>query len=104
MWLARGGAGYGSKSFLDTTRLVFLDETETSINMVRLPGRCPRGVRLISHVPQGPQKTMTFVAALRHNKMVAPMVVDGPMNGVFLAYVEAMSGCDAQAQRHRRDG
>jgi hypothetical protein len=57
--------------------------------MVRLRGRCPRGVRLISHVPQGQWKTMTFVAALRHNKMVAPMVVDGPMNGeIFLAYVE----------------
>jgi transposase len=57
--------------------------------MVHLRGRCPRGARLISHVPQGQWKTMTFVAALRHNKMVAPMVVDGPMNGeIFLAYVE----------------
>jgi hypothetical protein len=77
------------QAFLDTTRLVFLDKTATTTNMVRLRGPCPRGVRLISHVPQGPWKTMTFVAALRHNKMVAPMVVDGPMNGeIFLAYVE----------------
>jgi transposase len=57
--------------------------------MVRLRGRCLRGERLISHVPQGHWKTITFVAALRHNKMVAPMVIDGPVNGVaFLAYVE----------------
>jgi transposase len=57
--------------------------------MVRLRGRAPRGVRLIGHVPLGTWKTITFVAALRHNKMIAPMVVEGAMNGeMFLAYVE----------------
>jgi transposase len=77
------------QGFLDTTRLVFIDETATSINMVRLRGRCPRGERLISHIPQGAWKTITFVAALRHNKMVAPMVIDGPIDGpAFVAYVE----------------
>jgi transposase len=77
------------QGFLDTTRLVFIDETATSTNMVRLWGRCLRGERLISHVPHGHWKTVTFVAALRHNKMVAPMVIDGPINGAaFLAYVE----------------
>src|SRR5262249_29710378 len=81
-WLRQQG-------FLDTTRLVFIDETATSINMVRLRGRCPRGERLISHIPQGAWKTITFVAALRHNKMVAPMVIDGPIDGpAFVAYVE----------------
>src|SRR5437867_8633337 len=69
------------QGYLDTTRLVFIDETSTSTNMVRLRGRCPRGERLISHVPQGQWKTITFVAALRHTKMVAPMVIAGPMNG-----------------------
>ncbi len=76
------------QGYLDTTRLVFIDETSTSTNMVRLRGRCPRGERLISHVPQGQWKTITFVAALRHTKMVAPMVIAGPMNGaIFLAYI-----------------
>jgi transposase len=74
---------------LDPTRLVFIDETAVSTNMARLRGRAPRGVRLIGHVPLGEWKTITFVAALRHNKMTAPMVVDGPMTGeMFLAYVE----------------
>jgi transposase len=74
---------------LDPARLVFIDETAVSTNMVRLRGRAPRGVRLIGHVPLGEWKTITFVAALRHNKMTAPMVVDGPMTGeMFLAYVE----------------
>src|SRR5262245_40559229 len=77
------------QGYLDTTRLVFIDETATSTNMVRLGGRCLRGERLISHVPQGHWKTITLVAALRHNRMVAPMVIDGPINGTtFLAYVE----------------
>ncbi len=77
------------QGYLDTTRLVFIDETATSTNMVRLRGRRARGERLVSHVPHGHWKTITLVAALRHNKMVAPMVIDGAMNGeIFLAYVE----------------
>ena len=73
----------------DPARLVFIDETAVSTNMVRLRGRAPRGVRLIGHVPLGKWKTITFVAALRHDKMTAPMVVEGPMTGeMFLAYIE----------------
>lgn len=81
-WIRRQG-------FLDSTALVFLDETATSTNMVRLRGRCPRGERLIGRVPHGHWKTITLVAGLRHDGMVAPLVVDGPMDGAtFLAYVE----------------
>lgn len=70
-------------------QLVFIDETATSTNMIRLRGRCPRGVRLIDRVPHGHRKTITFVAALRHDRMTAPLVVDGAMNGeTFLAYVQ----------------
>jgi transposase len=71
------------------TRLVFIDETAASTNMVRLRGRGLRGERLVSYVAHGHWKTVTFVAALRHDKMVAPMVIDGPLNGeAFLAYLE----------------
>jgi hypothetical protein len=74
---------------LDPARLVFIDETAVSTNMVRLRGRAPRGVRVIGAVPLGAWQTITFVAALRHNKMTAPMVIEGAMNGeMFLAYVE----------------
>jgi transposase len=73
----------------DPARLVFLDETAVSTNLVRLRGRAPRGVRLIGRVPLGEWKTITFVSALRHNKMTAPMVIEGAMTGeMFLAYVE----------------
>jgi hypothetical protein len=51
-------------------------------------GRC-RGERLRSPIPHGHWKTSTFVAALRNSGMVAPMVLDGPINGIaFQAYVD----------------
>jgi transposase len=77
------------QGMLDPARLVFIDETAVTTKMVRLNGRSRRGVELIGRAPCGDWQTITFVAALRHNKMVAPMVVDGAMNTeMFLAYVE----------------
>jgi transposase len=77
------------QGLLDPARLVFVDETGVNTHMVRLYGHASRGERLVDHVPFGNWETITFVAALRHDKMVAPMVVDGPMNGeLFLAYVK----------------
>ena len=74
------------QGMLDPARLVFIDETATSTNMVRLRGRCSRGERLVGSVPPGHWKTITLVAGLRHDGMVALFVIDGPMNGVtFLA-------------------
>lgn len=77
------------QGLLDPARLVFIDETAANTKMVRLSGRCPRGERLIGHVPQGHWKTITFVAALRRKGLTAPLVVDGAMKGkTFLTYVE----------------
>lgn len=77
------------QGMLDPARLVFIDETAVSTNMVRLRGWAPRGVRLIGRVPLGNWETITFVAALRHNKLTAPMVLEGAMTGeMFRAYVE----------------
>jgi transposase len=74
---------------LDPARLVFIDETAASTKMVRLSGRCPRGARLVGHAPHGHWKTITFVAGLRNDGMVAPFVIDGPMNGLtFVSYIE----------------
>ena len=77
------------QGMLDPARLVFIDETAVSTNLVRLNGRAPRGERVIGSVPLGTWQTITFVAALRHDQMTAPMVVEGAMTGeMFLAYVE----------------
>ena len=57
--------------------------------MTRQRGRCRRGKRLVAKVPQGRWRTLTFLAALRYNRIDAPCVIDGPINGLsFLAYVE----------------
>lgn len=56
--------------------------------MTRLYGRSPKGQRCIDSAPLGHWETTTFVAALRHDGLTAPMLTDGPMDGdVFLAYV-----------------
>ena len=73
---------------LDPKRLVFIDETWAKTNMTRLHGRAPRGQRLRARVPYGHWKTMTFLAALRSDRIDAPCVFDGPINAEsFLAYV-----------------
>ena len=65
------------QGLLDPARPLFVDETVTSTNMARLRGRRARGQRLIDHVPQSHWQTVTFVAGLRHDRMVAPFVIDG---------------------------
>jgi transposase len=74
---------------IDPNRLVFLDETWVKTNMAPLRGWGPRDKRLVAHVPHGHWKTMTFLAALRIDRIDAPWVIDGPINGdAFRTYVE----------------
>ena len=74
---------------LDVTKLIFLDETWAKTNMTRLYGRSLRGQRLIGAAPYGHWKTTTFLAGLRHDGIIAPLVLSGPINGpAFLAWVE----------------
>ena len=74
---------------LDLKRLVFIDETGATTKMTRLYGRAPRGQRLVDKVPHGHWKTTTFICGLRYNRVTAPFVLDGPMDGPhFLAYVQ----------------
>lgn len=57
--------------------------------MAPLRGWATRGQRLRDHVPHGRWKTLTFIAALRHDRLTAPCLFDGPINGEsFCAYVE----------------
>ncbi len=74
---------------VDPKRLVFIDETWAKTNMSPLRGWCARGKRLGAMAPYGHWKTMTFLAALRHDRIDAPFVIDGPVNGeLFQLYVE----------------
>lgn len=57
--------------------------------MARSHGRCAKGQRLVAKVPHGHWRTLTFLAALRIDRIDAPCVIDGPINGLsFKAYVE----------------
>lgn len=87
--MKRREAWFESQLDLDPEKLVFIDETWTTTNMARKCGRAPKGERLRAGIPHGHWKTTTFVAGLRLTGIVAPMVLDGPINGAwFQAYVE----------------
>jgi hypothetical protein len=66
---------------VDPTRLVFIDETWTKTKHGALEGMGPRGSRLVARVPRGRWKTMTLLAALRHDRIYAPWFIEGPSMG-----------------------
>ncbi len=71
---------------VDARRIIFIDETWAKTNMTRLHGRCAVGQRLLAKVPHGHWKTLTFVAGLRCDGIVAPCVFNRPINASsFLA-------------------
>lgn len=70
-------------------RLVFLDETGTTTKMRRLRGRLSHCTRLKPGAPLGHGATQTFIAGLRSDGLVAPWVIDQPMNRqIFNTFVE----------------
>jgi transposase len=87
--LKRRRAWFDGQTDLDPEQLVFIDETWASTNMARTHGRAPRGERLRMAVPHGHWKTTTLVAGLGVGGVVAPWVLDGPINGnAFETYVD----------------
>src|SRR5215475_15189034 len=73
---------------IEPERLVFIDETWTKTNMAPLRGWATRGKRLPGKAPQRRWKTMTFIAALRLDRIAAPWLLDGPIDGeTFRTYV-----------------
>jgi transposase len=69
--------------------LVFIDETGLNTKMARLYGRSLIGQRCSSALPHGHWQTSTFLAALRHESIEAPFLVEGPVDAdVFTAYLE----------------
>ena len=74
---------------LDVGRVVVIDETWAKTNMARTHGYAPRGDRLAGAAPHGHWHTTTFIGALRADGFIAPLVVEGAVNGdIFRAYVE----------------
>ncbi len=70
-------------------RIGFVDETSLKTNMAKTTGWSVKGARLIDHAPFGHWNTQTFIAALRHDRLDAPWVIEGAMNrDLFELYVE----------------
>ena len=73
----------------EVDRLIFLDETGTTTKMTRLRGRARRGARLKAQAPFGHWATQTFIAGLRCDGLIAPWVIDQPMDReIFDTYIE----------------
>jgi transposase len=82
---AAGGRGRRPRSATP----VFIDETWIKTSMTPLRGWGPKGERVRGFAPQGRWRTLTFLGALRCDRLAAPCVFDGPINGeCFRAYVE----------------
>lgn len=77
--------------------MVFLDETGLNTKMARHYGRSVRGQRCLDSVPHGHWQTATLIAALRHDGLGAPWLLDGPMTGeAFRTYIEHVLGPQLQ--------
>jgi transposase len=74
---------------LDLDKLVFFDEIGVNTKMVRLHGRCHRSQRLVDFAPAGHYSNSTLLSGMRLNGIVAPMLIDGPVNTeTFAGYIE----------------
>jgi transposase len=74
---------------LNLDKLVFFDEIGVNTKMVRLHGRCPANQRLVDFAPAGHYSSSTLMSAMRLDGVVAPLLIDGPVNGeIFAGYVE----------------
>src|SRR3974377_221969 len=77
------------RTSLDPRKLVFIDETWIKTNIAPLRGGGRKGKRLRAYAPHVHWQTLTFIGALRLDRLTAPCVFDGPINGeCFLAYAE----------------
>jgi transposase len=80
-----------SRAAFDPERLIFIDESGLSTKMARLRGWAPEGERCPAAIPHGHWKTITFVGGFTLSGFIAPLLLDGPMNGeCFRAWVEQM--------------
>ena len=68
---------------------MFIDETGLNTKLARLHGRCQVGQRCLSAIPHGHWQSSTFIAALRHESVEAPFLIEGPVDAeVFTAYLQ----------------
>jgi transposase len=73
---------------LDVSALVFIDESGFDTKMTRLRGRSTRGQPCLGSGPHGHWRNNTFIAGLRADRVDAPMLLPGAMDGdAFAAWI-----------------
>ena len=78
-----------SQALIDPAKVVFIDETWAKTNMTRRYGRSELGTRVVEKTPCGRWQTTTFLGALRAEGFIAPLTIEGSINGpLFRAWVE----------------
>ena len=80
--------------------IVFVDVTGCNTKMARLRGRCRRGERLKAAIPHGHWKTMTFIAGLRSDKLIAPWVIDASPERITIKPGGSTQAVYALARNH----
>ncbi|MCV6576029.1 MAG: IS630 family transposase [Cohaesibacter sp.] len=71
------------------SRLIFIDETSINTKLTKRSGWEPCGQRYRTNAPFGHWKSQTFIAGLRTHGMVAPWIVNAPMNRrIFETWIE----------------
>jgi transposase len=89
--VAERRAAWGQAQAELAGRLIFLDETGARTDMTRRHAWAPIGARALGRAPGGHWKTTTFLAGLTREGLIAPFVLDGPMNqAIFTDYVRQM--------------
>ena len=93
------------QGMFDPARLVFIDETSTNTAMVRLRGRCPRGIRLIDHVPHGALEDDHLHRRPTPSRDGCALLAGWTHEyNILHGLSQTMSHSHSQARRHRDDG
>ena len=89
---------------LDPSKLVFIDESGFDTKMARRFGRAARGAPCVGAVPHGHWRNTTFIAGLRNDRIDAPMLIEGAMDGEAFCLGGTDARADALGRRHRSSG
>ena len=76
---------------LQTSRLVFLDESGVNTGMTRLYGRAMQGERVQEAVPDTRFHRTTILSSVRLDGTTMPFVFEGALNGdIFRVYIQKL--------------
>jgi len=74
---------------MDSSKLIFIDETSINTSMTRLYGRAEGGDRVIDYIPDVRFERTSIVSSVRLDGTITSLAFEGSLNGdIFLCYVK----------------